>query len=157
MDTKQLAKEGQIFTHEKEKNILTTIRLEQMLQGNYGTISIDKKLKQLVEVIKRSEKNIYAVLDHKQKFAGIIELNDIKQKLFEPANFNTVSVKSVMKKPPAVLFDDENMLTAMEKFDISNSWYLPVLTREQDFVGFVSKTKVFKKYREILADQGDLY
>jgi CIC family chloride channel protein len=157
MDTKQLAKEGQIFTHEKEKNILTTIRLEQMLQGNYGTISIDKKLKQLVEVIKRSEKNIYAVLDHKQKFAGIIELNDIKQKLFEPANFNTVSVKSVMKKPPAVLFDDENMLTAMEKFDISNSWYLPVLTRERDFVGFVSKTKVFKKYREILADQGDLY
>ncbi|MBN8859848.1 MAG: chloride channel protein [Sphingobacteriales bacterium] len=157
MDTKQLAKEGQIFTHEKEKNILTTIRLEQMLQGNYGTIGIDKKLKQLIEVIKRSEKNIYAVLDHKQKFAGIIELNDIKQKLFEPASFNTVSVKSVMKKPPAVLFDDENMLTAMEKFDISNSWYLPVLTRERDFVGFVSKTKVFKKYREILADQGDLY
>ena len=49
------------------------------------------------------------------------------------------------------------ILQSLEKIDISNSWYLPVLTRERDFVGFVSKTKVFKRYREILADQGDLY
>jgi len=36
----------------------------------------------MVELIKRSEKNIFAVTDSKGRFAGIIELNDIKQLLF---------------------------------------------------------------------------
>ncbi|MFT3746888.1 MAG: chloride channel protein [Agriterribacter sp.] len=157
MDTKQLAEEGQIFTHQKEKNILTTIRLQDMLQDNYDTIMIDKKLGDLVDLVKRSEKNIYAVVDKNEKFTGIIELNDVKQKLFEPQLFDTVSVKHIMKKPAAVLYDDENMLSVMNKFDLSHSWYLPVLTKNKNFAGFISKTKVFNKYREILAEQGDLY
>lgn len=157
MDTKKLAEEGQIFTHQKEKNILTTISMGEMVQGNYETIMMDKKLIDLVELVKRSEKNIYPVTDKNEKFAGIIELNDVKQKLFEPELFNVVSVKNLMKKPPAVLYDDENMLSVMNKFDITHSWYLPVLTKDKTFVGFISKTKVFNKYREILAEQGDLY
>ena len=157
METRQLAKEGLIFTHQKEKNILTSIRLDQMLQDTYDRISIDKSLAELVEVIKKSEKNIYAVLDTKGKFAGIIELNDIKQKIFQPEVFRETSVKSVMKKPPDILFEDENMLSVMEKIDISHSWYLPVLNRNREFLGFISKTKVFNKYREILSEQGDLY
>lgn len=157
METKQLAKEGQIFTHQKEKNILTTIILRDMLQDKYDTILIDKKFAELIEMIKKSEKNIFAVLDTKGKFAGIIELNDIKQKLFEPHLFNNASVKSIMKKPAAILYEDENMLSVMEKFDLSHSWYLPVLDKDKTFVGFISKTKVFNKYREILSQQGDLY
>lgn len=157
MDTKKLAEEGQIFTHQKEKNILTTISLQEMLQDKYDTILVDKKLIDLVALVKKSEKNIYAVIDKNEKFVGIIELNDIKQKLFEPESFNTVSVKSLMKKPSAVLYDNENMLSVMNKFDETQSWYLPVLTPEKAFAGFISKTKVFNKYREILSDQGDLY
>ena len=38
METKKLAMEGQIFTHKKEKNILTSISLEEMLQDNYESI-----------------------------------------------------------------------------------------------------------------------
>lgn len=157
METKQLAKEGQIFTHQKEKNILTTISLREMLQDSYDTILIYKKLAELIELIKKSEKNIFAVLDSHQKFAGIIELNDIKQKLFDSQQYTHVSVKSIMKKPPAILYEDENMLSVMEKFDLSHSWYLPVLGKDKHFVGFISKTKVFNKYREILSQQGDLY
>ncbi len=157
METKKLALEGQIFTQKKEKNILTSISLDEMLQDTYESIGIDKKLKQLVEIIKRSEKNIFAVTDKNEKFAGIIELNDIKQKLFEPDQFEKVTIKSVMKKPAAVLLQHMDMHTVMEKFDITQSWYLPVLDNERKFIGFISKTKLFNKYREILASQGDLY
>lgn len=157
METKKLALEGQIFTHKKEKNILTSISLGSMLQDNYESISIDKKLKQLVEIIKRSEKNIFAVTDNRDRFVGIVELNDIKQKLFQPDQFDKVSIKSVMKKPPAVLYLHQDMHTVMEKFDITQSWYLPVLDKDRKFIGFISKTKLFNKYREILAGQGDLY
>ena len=62
-----------------------------------------------------------------------------------------------MKKPTAVLQEGQDMHTVMEKFDITQSWYLPVLNKEKKFIGFISKTKLFAKYREILAQQGDLY
>lgn len=157
METKKLALEGQIFTQKKEKNILTSISLDEMLTDDYETIQMDKKLKDLVEIIKRSEKNIFAVTDSKERFAGIIELNDVKQKLFQPEQFNKISVKSIMKRPATTLHQGQDMHTVMEKFDITQSWYLPVLDKERKFIGFISKTKLFNKYREILASQGDLY
>lgn len=157
METKKLAMEGQIFTHKKEKNILTSISLDDMLQDSYESIGIDKKLKDLVDIIKRSEKNIFAVVDGKERFAGIIELNDIKQKLFQPEQFDKVTIKTLMKRPAAILQQDQDMHTVMEKFDVTQSWYLPVLDKEKKFIGFISKTKLFNKYREILSSQGDLY
>ncbi len=157
MEIKKLAMEGQVFTHKKEKNILTTLKLDDMLTDTYETISIDKKLKDLIEIVKRSEKNIFAVTDGKGRFAGIIELNDIKQKIFYPEQFEKVSVKSLMKKPAAILREAQDMHTVMEKFDLVQTWYLPVLNKEEKFVGFISKTKLFSKYREILSQQGDLY
>ena len=157
METKKLAMEGQIFTHKKEKNILTTIRPEEMLQDKYDIIPIDKKLRDLIEIIKASDKNIFAVCDNKGRFAGIIELNDIKQQLFKPELFDKTSIRSLVKKPAAILNKDHTMHEVMEKFDVSHSWYLPVLDAEKKFIGFISKTKVFNKYREALSSQGDLY
>ncbi|MEO6358770.1 MAG: chloride channel protein [Ferruginibacter sp.] len=157
METKKLALEGQIFTHKKERNILTSIVLADMLQEHFESIEPDKKLKDLIEIIKKSEKNIFAVVDNKERFMGIIELNDIKQKIFQPDNYNSISIKSLMKKPAAILHTDQDMHTVMEKFDITRSWYLPILDKNKKFIGFISKTKLFNKYREILATQGDLY
>jgi CIC family chloride channel protein len=157
METKKLALEGQIFTHKKEKNILTAMRMEDMLQDKYDIIPYDKKLGDLVEIIKRSDKNIFAVCDINGRFAGIIELNDIKQRLFEPGLYNKISIRSLVKKPAAILNKDHSMHEVMEKFDITQSWYLPVLDADRKFLGFISKTKVFNRYREALSSQGDLY
>lgn len=157
METKQLASEGQIFTHQREKNILTSINMQEILQDQNITVGIDKKLAELVDLIKRSDRSVFAVLDHKDHFCGIVELNDIKQILFKPEKFETTSVKLLMKKPPDILWEDENMHRIMEKFDISGSWYLPVLSHDKKFRGFISKSKLFNKYREILREQGDLY
>ncbi len=157
METKSLALEGQIFTHKKERNILTSISLDDMLRDHYEVISADKKLKDLVEIIKTSERNIFAVVDDQERFTGIIELNDIKRKLFVPGYHNHLSIKSLAKKPAAIIYIHEDMHEVMKKFDITHNWYLPVLDRDRKFKGFISKTKLFNKYREILSSQTDLY
>ncbi|MFT3936075.1 MAG: chloride channel protein [Chitinophagaceae bacterium] len=157
METKKLASLGHIFTHQKEKNILTSISLLEMLESNYESISMDKRMVDLVELIKRSEKNIFAVHDGRHRFVGIIELNDVKQKLFQPDDFKKITIRSLMKKPAAILREDQDMRSVMEQFDITHSWYLPVLDKDNKFSGFISKTKVFNKYREALSQQGDFY
>jgi CIC family chloride channel protein len=63
----------------------------------------------------------------------------------------------LVKKPPAILTKQNTMHEVMEKFDIMHSWYLPVLDEDKKFIGFISKTKLFNKYREILSTQVDLY
>ncbi len=157
MEIKKLALEGQIFTHKKEKNILTSISLDSMLQDSYETIQMDRKLSDLIEIIKGSEKNIFAVVDGNGYFKGIIELNDIKGKLFQPEGYDKIFIRALMKKPTAIIYEKEDMHKVMEKFDIAQSWYLPVLDNDRKFKGFISKTKLFNKYREILSSQGDLY
>jgi chloride channel protein, CIC family len=157
METKQLALEGKIFTHKKEKNILTSFTLESIVRDSYQTVGLHEKLITLVNIIKQSEKNIFAVIDNNEKFIGIIELNDIKQQLFQPNLFDKVTIQSITKKAPAILHHKQDMHSVMEQFDITKSWYLPVLDDQKKFVGFVSKTKLFNKYREIIASQGDLY
>ncbi len=157
METRQLALEGQIFTHKKERNILTSIQLTEILQDKYASINVEGRLRELVETVKTSEKNIYAVHDNKDRFVGIIELNDIKQLIFDPVQLETVTVRSLVKKPAALLSDTQDMHDVMKQFDLTQSWYLPVLNSDKKFIGFISKTKLFAKYREILSSQVDLY
>jgi CIC family chloride channel protein len=157
MEIKKLAIEGKIFTQKKEKNILSSISLSEIIQHTYVSIGIDKSLKDLLEVIKQSEKNIFAVHDSKNRFVGIIELNDIKQKMFQPDLYAKVSIKSMMKKAPATLRNNQDMHSVMEIFDTTQSWYLPVLDDQKKFIGFISKSKLFEKYREILSNHSDLY
>src|SRR5574343_572466 len=137
--------------------MLQSISLESMLQDTDESIAIDRKLTDLIELIKTSEKNIFAVVDQRGRFAGIIELNDVKQKIFNPDEYPKTSIKSLMKKPAAVIRVDQEMQSVMHLFDLSQSWYLPVLDADRRFVGFISKTKLFNKYREILAASSDLY
>src|SRR5690606_14202646 len=109
METKKLAMEGRIFTHSKEKNILTAMKLDELLQEQYESIAIDKKLKDLIELIRKSDKNIFAVSDIEGRFAGIIEINDVKEKLFQPEQYENTSIASLVKKPGTVIYRDEHM------------------------------------------------
>ena len=157
METKKLAEEGEIFTHQKEKNILTTITIDTILSDEYSSISSQKKLTDLIEVIMTSDKNIFAVEDDKGVFCGIIELNDIKILLFDKSNHDQVLIRQIMKKPRAMIYIDEPVTAVMEKLDNAQSWYLPVVNRDKKFISFISKTKLFNRYREILGAQSDIY
>ncbi len=157
METRKLAMEGEIFTHRKEQNILTAIRLKDIIKRDYQAISVNSTLGDLVETIKQSEKNIFAVEDKHGRFIGIVELNDVKQKMFDPALFDKTSVRQLMKKAPDIIYTGESMRGVMEKFDLSQSWYLPVLSEDEKFIGFISKTKIFERYRQIISTPHDLY
>lgn len=157
METRKLAMEGQIFTHKREQNILTSIQLSDIIKNNYQSIAVDSSLRDLVEMIKLSDKNIFAVSDKKGNFIGIVELNDVKKQMFNTELFDKVSIRQIMKKAADVIYAGESMTRVMEKFDLSQSWYLPVLSEDRKFIGFVSKTKIFEQYRQIISEQSDLY
>jgi CIC family chloride channel protein len=157
METKQLAMEGSIFTHRKEDNILSQLRVSDFRLEQYATIRNDQSLADFVSLINSVSKNLYAVTDKENRFVGIVELNDLKGRLFDPSGLAQAKIQTYVKKAPAVITPEEPMKKVMEKMDITQSWYLPVVNNEKEFLGFLSKALIFEKYREALANQADLY
>jgi CIC family chloride channel protein len=61
-------------------------------------------------------------------------------------------VERLMTTPPAKLYDTDSMEQVMEKFDETEAWNLPVVNEEGKYLGFVSKSKVFNAYREMMVN-----
>jgi len=157
METKQLAIEGEIFTHKKEQNILNSISLQEMLGNNFTTISIDSTLSDLIKLIKESNNTVFAVHDIHHCFVGIIELNDVRKLILGKNVQEQLPIEKLVKQPREIIFHNDKMPKVMQKFDKTNTWNLPVIDSDNKFMGFISKSKLFNRYREILAENIDLY
>jgi CIC family chloride channel protein len=55
-----------------------------------------------------------------------------------------------MTSAPATLFIDDLMEKVMQTFDDTKAWNLPVINRDGVYQGFVSKSKIFNTYRQLL-------
>ena len=51
---------------------------------------------------------------------------------------------------PATLYDTDRIETVMRIFDETQAWNLPVVTEDGRYLGFVSKSKIFNSYRQVL-------
>ena len=56
--------------------------------------------------------------------------------------------------PPEKVDIKDSMDTVMEKFEQTQAWNLPVLDGDK-YVGYVSKSKIFNAYREVLVEISD--
>ncbi len=157
METKHLALRGEIFTHKKEQNILSTIALEDMLDTSYENITIETTVGELIQILNKSTKTVFAVHDDQNLFVGIVELNDIKKLILRKDVQHHATIGSIVKQPAEIIYYKDEMTKVMQKFDHTHSWHLPVINGENKFLGFVSKSRLFERYRQSLSENSDLY
>ena len=148
--TKRLAQRGELLTHDKDKNVLTLLQLESVIETDFLAVQHDNTLGQLIKKISKSKRNLFPVVSEENVLMGVVLLNDIRHIMFTKEAYQITFVENLMIKPPAWIFDDESMDSVMEKFQKTSSWNLPVITREGQYVGFISKAKIFNEYRKIL-------
>jgi CIC family chloride channel protein len=60
-----------------------------------------------------------------------------------------------MISPPDIVNYDDSMDKVMEKFDSTKAWNLPVLDKEGNYLGYLSKARTFDAYRQVLVDFSD--
>ena len=152
MDTKKLAAKGQIFTADKDKNVLSLMKIEHLLERDITAIAPQATLGDLVEAIKTNKRNLFAVIEEDRTFKGLITLDDIREIMFRQDLYDEIHVQQLMKAPLATVQVDESMASAMKKFDNSQSWNLPVLNNGT-YLGFISKSSIFTEYRSELMKQ----
>lgn len=148
MDMKKLAQKGEIFTANKDKNVLAALKTIKVIETEFQIISPMATLGQLVDIVAHSKRNIFPVVEN-EMLVGIILLDNIREIMFKHEMYNSIFVNQLMQKPPAIITIDEDMHSVMKKFDETNAWNLPVV-EDGKYVGFISKSSIFTQYRETL-------
>jgi CIC family chloride channel protein len=156
METKQLAMSGEIFTHRREQNILSMLSLNSMTERDHEVLHPADSLKDLVSRLATSDSPIFAVVDAEQRLLGVITLNDIRSMIFEPES-QGILLKDLLKQPSAILQSDAPMTKVIKEFDSTGADHLPVVNEDGRFAGFVSKARLFEKYRLQVAQVKDIY
>jgi len=148
--TRPLQEEGTYFQADRDTFLLNSISLKDILETNVQTVPATMPVRDVINEFLRSKQNIFPVIDEQKKFAGVILLEDLKDLLFDQEKSKDLQAKDMAIRPPQTLTLYERMSDVMKKFDETWVWKLPVLSEKGAFIGFVSKKKIFTKYRELL-------
>ncbi|MDE5940574.1 MAG: chloride channel protein [Muribaculaceae bacterium] len=147
--TMRLARRGELLTHHKDKAVLTLLKMNAVIENDFLTVTPDMNLKQMVDTISRSSRNLFPVIDADKRLIGVVQLDDIRNIMFRPDLYRRMHVSRFMSVPSAKLQIGDSMDKVMKTFDDTGAWNLPVVDGEK-YVGFVSKSKIFNSYRRVL-------
>ena len=146
----RLAQKGELLTHHKDRSVLTLMKMDNVLETDLQVIAPDMSLGELVKVIASSKRNIFPVVDRRNRLVGILPLDEVRNIMFQPRLYKRFTVSQLMLYPQAVILDTMPMDKVMEIFEDTGAWNLPVVDEKQHYIGFVSKSKIFNSYREVL-------
>ena len=150
--TKRIAKTGELLTHDSDQAVLTLLRTSDLVEKDFTPVRIDATLGELVEAVAESRRNIFPVLDGRNRFQGFITLSDIRRDMFRTDLYGTAHVYNYMLSAPAYVHPDESMESVMAKFERTGAWNLPVVDGDRIYIGFVSKSRIFNAYRQELKE-----
>lgn len=146
----RLAQKGELLTHNKDRSVLTLLKMENVLETDLKTLFPEMTLGELCKVIAESKRNIFPVIDHEGHLLGILLLDEVRNIMFQPRLYNRFTVSQLMTSPPAILNSDLQMEQVMTIFEDTGAWNLPVVDSDRRYLGFVSKSKIFNSYRRVL-------
>lgn len=152
--TMRLARKGELFTHEKDKAVLSLLKVDNVIERDFKCVTPDMNLKEVVDIIATSKRNLFPVVDNEGNFKGIVLLDDIRNIMFRPDLYKKMHVSRFMSTPPARIDISAPMEQVMKLFDDTHAWNLPVVEGDR-YVGFVSKSKIFSSYRALLRHYTD--
>ena len=149
MEEKSLLKKGHVIIQNKDKSILSSLKMDKMIETDFQKVQPEATLRELTEIVAHSTRNIFPVVNSENHLVGIIYLDNIREIMFKSELYDTLQVERLMTNPAVTVSPNEHMHSVMKKFDSSNSWNLPVV-EDRQYVGFVSKSSLLTKYRSRL-------
>lgn len=148
----RLAQKGELLTHHKDKAVLTLLNAKSIIETDFVVVSPKMSLGDMVKVIASSRRNVFPVVDEKGVLLGVVLLDDIRNIMFRPELYERFYVDKFMVSAPAKIYINMPMEQIMGIFDDTKAWNLPVVDENGCYIGFMSKSKIFNSYREILVD-----
>ncbi len=153
--TKKLIERGQIFQDDRDGQVLNSLNISKLIETDLLKVLPTATIEEMIPLIKESKRNIFPVVNEEGHLRGIVTLDDIRELMFDETKRKEVVIKTIMHKPHAEVDPTEHMRNVMTKFQRTGDWNLPVIDKENDnqYLGFVSKARIFNAYRTKLQRQ----
>jgi CIC family chloride channel protein len=148
----RLAQKGKLLTHHKDKAVLTLLNIDGVIEKDFLSVSPGMTLGDMVKVIAKSGRNTFPVIDKNGVLLGVVQLDNIRNIMFRPELYERLRVYKFMVSVPAKIVANTPMEKVMQIFDDTKAWNLPVVDADGRYIGFMSKSKIFNAYREILVE-----
>lgn len=149
IDMLKLSDKEKIVTTNTDSYLLSNINLAEFVETDFSEISVDVKLRNLVEFVALSKRNIFPVVDKNAMLRGLITIDDIRDIMFKQDLYDKITVKELMRRPAYLITEKDDIRSAMKLFDESHLWNIPVVYNSI-YKGFISKSTILEKYREVL-------
>ena len=143
--TKQLRMRGELLTHDKDSSAFVFLRLDQLMETDFIRLRVS------ITIISNARRNIFPVVDNYGKLLGIVQLDDLRHDMFDRDKWGK-SIMHYMIQPPDKILEHEMIQSIMPRFEQSNTWMLPVVDKENHYLGFIAKSQILNAYREALVN-----
>lgn len=150
--TYKLAQRGELITHNKDKNVMMMMQIDDLIETNFKKVYPDMLLGDMLKkAVAKSARNLFPVINKENQFLGIVLMDDIRPIMFDKEMYTTTTVQTFMKAAPEIIHHTDSVEKVMKKFKDSGAWNLPVI-KGNTYVGFISKSKLLTAYRNKLVE-----
>lgn len=152
--TTPLAEQGIRFRSEQEKYFVQQLKLSDIIEKDFVTIRPNVTLRELVDKILHTKRNLFPVVDENKKLVGIVTLDDVREVMLNTEVYDVVLVYEVMNTNFTAIDVNTEINKILETFEEKQIWNLAV-TNNGEYIGFVSKSNLFNKYLSVWAKHQD--
>lgn len=152
--TKELAERGDLVTHDRDQNVLISMKIDEVIEKNFIALKPDMSLGDMLHKgVAKSARNLFPVVNENKTLVGVVLVDDIRDCMFDQTLHNTTIVRDYMHhSPEQIIHEKDSMQIIMEKFQKTGAWNLPVIKNDQ-YLGFISKSKLLTAYRSRLIEE----
>lgn len=145
--TQKLAEQGDLFQY-KDITVVKQLDIRSLLETDVLKVNLKGTLDDLVKLIKKSNRNLFIVIDDYENFIGVILLDSVRNEMFDKENYNN-PISDYLYSP---LSDEKVDITTdardiLNKFKKTNNYNMIVLEGTR-FLGIISRANLLKEYRE---------
>ena len=140
---------GDLLTHDKDQSVFVFLKLEELMETDFYRIRETFTLGDIVHVISHARRNIFPVIDDFGRLIGVVQLDDLREDMFKREKWGT-PIGRYMIQPPDRILEHEQIQSVLPKFEENQTWMLPVVDKQNHYLGFISKSRILNAYREQL-------
>jgi len=148
----RLAREGKLITHHTDHAALTLMSLESVIDTEFIFVTPDMSLQRLVHAISRSKMSVLPVLDAAGRLRGEVHIDNIRNIMFRTELYNHFKVSQLMVQPAAKLSVNDSVEEVMRMFEQTKAPMLPVEDNDGALVGYITQSRLYSQYRQMVAD-----
>lgn len=148
----RLARRGELLTHDKDQSVAHLMVLDELIDKSRPTLSPDMKLGKMLQIVSTSKHLHFGVVDAGGMLLGVVNINRLRNIIFRSELYNTFTVEQLMHEPEDIIKSDMPMTEVMLHFNSHDNSTLVVTTPHGKLVGFLTRTRLFSTYREIMKD-----